>query len=61
MMISTMCAQNVIVHADAEFAASELYVHLKKICNQEYSIVTEKEFAGDSGKSSLFPIRMQAH
>ncbi len=47
MMISTICAQNVIVHDNAQFAASELYVHLKKICNQEYSIVTEKEFAGD--------------
>ena len=47
MVISTVYAQNVIVHANAEYAASELYVHLKKICDQEYSIVAEAEFAGD--------------
>ncbi len=52
MVLSTLYAQEVIVHANAQFAASELYVHLKKVFGREFSIVSEEEFAG--GKAAFY-------
>ena len=41
-----LSASEVIVHADAPFAAEELRLHLEKIYGRKFSVVKEKEFTG---------------